>query len=91
MTAIKILEHALTLAHARLNESHQFEVFVSIVAQLEYLLSVVKDEDRNISRVKYIIVGHFAVREFAESDPEFADALHAAQAIAYKIAKGIKF
>ncbi|TWB75147.1 hypothetical protein FBZ87_104247 [Nitrospirillum amazonense] len=35
-------------------------------------------------------MGHYAVREFAESDPELAAALMAAQAIATRMGKGLK-
>ncbi|WP_143133532.1 immunity protein Tsi6 family protein [Pseudoduganella namucuonensis] len=90
MAAIEEIENALTLARVRLDEAPDFELFVSTVAQLEYLLSVVKGDERDRSRLKDIIVGHFAVREFEENDPEFAQALNAAQFIASKAARGLK-
>ena len=90
MTAIETVERALALAHDRLNVAPGFELFVSTVAQLEYLLSVLRGDEKDRSRLKNIIVGHFAVREFQESDPELAEVLNAAQAIAFKAAKGLK-
>jgi hypothetical protein len=90
MTATEVIEKALTLARARLDDAPGFQLFVSTVAQLEYLLSVVNGAEKDRSRLKDIIVGHFAVREFEESDPEFAKALNAAQFIASQAAKGLK-
>ncbi|MFC5459277.1 immunity protein Tsi6 family protein [Massilia niabensis] len=52
-------------------------------------MSVMRGDEKNRSRLKSIIVGHFAVREFAESDPELADALYAAQKIASQATKGL--
>ncbi|TWB24789.1 hypothetical protein FBZ89_101415 [Nitrospirillum amazonense] len=89
MTAIETVEYALNLARQRLSEMPAFEIFASAVAQLEYLLSVLQgNPDR--TRLKNIIVGHYGAREFAESDPEFAQALMSAQNIATKISKGLK-
>lgn len=90
MTAIEIVEKALTLAQVRLSEAPGFQIFSSTVAQLEYLLSVLRGVQKDRSRLKDIIVGHFAVREFEESDPELAEVLKAAQYIASQAAKGLK-
>lgn len=90
MTALKTVERALVLAHARLREAPAFEIFSSTVAQLEYLLSVLRGDEKDRSRLRNIIVGHFAVREFEKSDPDLAEALNAAQAIAFKAARGLK-
>ena len=90
MTAIETIEKAATLARIRLNQAPDYELFVSIVAQLDYLLSVLTGAEKDRSRVKEIIVGHYAVREFAESDPEFAEVLKVAQFIASQTAKGLK-
>lgn len=90
MTAVETVENALVLANIRLRAAPGFEIFSSAVAQLEYLLSVLRGNEKDRSRLKNIIVGHFAVREFEESDPDLAEALNAAQAIAFKAAKGLK-
>ena len=89
-TAIETVENALALARARLSTAPTFEIFASTVTQLEYLLSVLQGDEPDRSRLKTIIVGHFAVREFEESDPELAELLIAAQGIASKMAKGLK-
>ncbi|MBV6320918.1 immunity protein Tsi6 family protein [Duganella violaceipulchra] len=90
MSAIETVTKALELARARLNTAPNFEIFSSAVTQLEYVLAVLNGNERDKSRLKNIIVGHFAVREFEESDPEFAEALMTVQALAAKMAKGLK-
>ena len=90
MTTIETVENALALVRAHLQVAPTFEIYTSSLAQLEYLLSVLQDKEQDRSRLKNIIVGHFAVREFEESDPELAEALIAVQAIASKAAKGLK-
>jgi hypothetical protein len=90
MNSIETVEKALVLAYARSSEAPGFQIFASIVTQLEYLSSVLRGDEKDRSRLKDIIVGHFAVREFGESDPELAEALNAAQNIAFKAAKGLK-
>ena len=90
MRSVEIVEKAVALANARLAAAPSFQVFSSTVAQMEYLLSVLRGVESDRSRLKNIIVGHLAVREFAESDPELAEALHAAQNIASQAAKELK-
>lgn len=90
MTPIEQILNALMLAHTRLREAPEFELYLSTIAQLEYLLSVLKGDEKDRSRLKDIVVGHFAVREFAESDPEFSQVLRAAQFIASNASKGLK-
>lgn len=90
MSAMETVENALALAYARRGEVPEFEIYASIVAQLEYLLSALQGKESERSRSKKIIVGHFAVREFAETDPELADALIASQYIAHKFSQGLK-
>lgn len=90
MTSEQVVEEALTIARNRLNTAPQFNIFSSIVSQLEYLQAVLDGNEHDRSKLKNIIVGHYAVREFEENDPELAAALKAAQAIAFKMAKGLK-
>jgi hypothetical protein len=90
MTAIETVETALALANVRLNQAPEFEIFASTVAQLEYLLLVLRGDEKDRTRLKNIIVGHFAVRECEESDPELAEVLKSAQNIAFKVGKGLK-
>jgi predicted transcriptional regulator len=90
MTAIETVNTALSLARDRLNDAPTFQLFASIVTQLEYVLNVLSGKESDKSQMKKIIVGHYAVREFEESDPELANALIAVQSIASKISKGLK-
>lgn len=90
MTPIEYVNNALLLARERYNAAPAFEIFASIIAQLEYMERVLSGVEKDKSRMKKIILGHYAVREFEESDPEFAKALIQVQAIASKMAKGLK-
>lgn len=67
-----------------------FDLYASIVNQLEYILKVLKGEEKNKDMLKNIIVGTYAVREFEQSDLELAELLIKVQAIALKMVKDIK-
>lgn len=90
MDALETVNGALDIARARLAEVPSFSLYSSIVAQLEYLAAVVGGVEKDRSRLKEIVIGHYGAREFEESDPEFARALKDAQLIASKMAKGLK-
>jgi len=90
MTPIEIVDKALVIANNRLASAPGFQMFDSIVVQLKYLRAVLTGEEKDRGRLQKIIVGHYAVREFAESDAELSAALTAAQNIASKMAKGLK-
>jgi hypothetical protein len=91
VNAQETVEAAITLAKARYAEVPSFGIYASIVLQLEYLSSALSG-DIPIDRTKLgtIIIGHYGVREFKETDPEFATALIEAQLIASKMARGLK-
>jgi len=90
VTAIDVVNKALRLAKERELAAPSFEIYSSVVAQLEYMARVLSGDETNRDLMKKIIIGHYAVREFEESDPELAEALMAAQSIASKMAKGLK-
>ena len=90
MNSIEKVQSALEMVRARSIAAPGFQLFSSAVVQREYLLSVLQGTERDRSRLKNIVVGHFAVREFKESDPELADVLCAVQTIASNVAKGLK-
>jgi Tsi6 len=90
MNATETVNNALFLVRDRLNSAPTFELFDSIVNQLEYMAKVLSGDEEDKSKMRKVIIGHYAVREFEENDPELANALMAAQAIASKIAKGLK-
>lgn len=90
MTAQETIKKALKLARERLKVAPNFDIYQSIVSQLEYLEALVDGTETDRSKLNKIIVGHYGVREFEESDPEFADTLTDVQAIASKMARGLK-
>ena len=74
--ALLVLERALTMCQAKLAASSpQATVLVSTEKQLEYLISIVKGESTDRSRLKDIILGIYAVREFENDDPAFSNIL----------------
>jgi hypothetical protein len=54
------------------------------------MTKVLSGEDSDRSKMKNIIVGHYAARELEGSDPDLAEALYSVQAIASKMARGLK-
>ncbi|WP_410174549.1 immunity protein Tsi6 family protein [Pandoraea sputorum] len=68
-----------------------FGIYASCVAQLEYLLAVVSQRTpMDHPKLRTIMVGHYGMREFEESDPDFSEALKNAQLIASNMADGLK-
>ena len=65
-------------------------MYSSIVTQLEYIRRVLNKDEHDTTLLKKIIVGFYAVREFYESDPEFAQLLIQVHAITDRLAKGVK-
>jgi hypothetical protein len=90
MDALATINVAMKLAKNRLAEVPSFAAYSSIVAQLEYLAAVLNGTEKDRSKLKDVMVGHYGAREFEESDPELACALKDAQFIASKMAKGLK-
>jgi len=91
MSARDVVEGALILARSRLSETPGYPLYVSCVAQLEYLLAIVSGNiatDR--TKLRTLTIGHYAVREFEETDEELARALKDAYLIASKLADGLK-
>lgn len=85
MTPIEIVKKGISLTEKRLNEIPDFDIYQSVIRQLHYLLSIVDGSELDRSKLDKIIVGHFAVREFEESDPELAEILKKCQNIAFKL------
>lgn len=91
MNAIDVVQGALALARNRLGEAPNYPIYASCVAQLEYLLSALEGStaiDR--PKLRTFTIGHYAVREFEESDEELSRALKDAHLIASKLAEGLK-
>ncbi|WP_096086542.1 immunity protein Tsi6 family protein [Agaribacterium haliotis] len=86
--SIETIKKGLLLTEARVEKMPDFDIYQSILRQLSYLLSVVDGSNPDNSNLGKIIVGHFAVREFEESDPELASILKKCQNIAFKLDMG---
>lgn len=90
MNSLETVNSALEIARERLSAAPTVEMLRSIVTQLEYMTKVLSGEDSDRSKMKNVIVGHYAARELEGSDPDLAEALYRVQAIASKMAKGLK-
>ena len=90
MDSAKLVDKALEMAEERRKLAPSFHLFGSIVAQLQYLRDVLAKVELDRSKLKDIIVGHYAVREFEETDPEFSEVLKKAQYVASTAARGLK-
>jgi hypothetical protein len=88
---IDTVQAALSLARIRCAEMPTFNLYASCVAQLEYLLATLtKETPLDRAKLRTIIVGHYGVREFEETDPEFSRALVDAQWIATQMGEGLR-
>lgn len=91
MDAKIVVNEALDLARKRLNEIPSFQIYTSCIAQLDYLLSVLNgDSPIDRPKLRTIMIGHYGLREFEETDPHFSKLLKDAQLIASKMADGLK-
>jgi hypothetical protein len=87
---VYFVDEALRLCLERKQVYPTVGLFDSIEKQLAYLKAVLSSEETDRSRLSQIIVGVYAVREFDDSDPEFAKALKKAHYIADRMARGLK-
>ena len=85
-----VVSDALELARQRLQSAPNYEIFISIVRQLEALQQIVSEKPRDLKMLRSINVGHYGVREFAESDPAFSEKLVNAQWIASQLGQGLR-
>jgi hypothetical protein len=90
MSALEVIQDALRLARIRQTEVPSFPLYAPIVAQLEYLESVLTGGESDKQRLREIMIGHYGAREFEESDPEFSHALKDAQLVASRLQRGMK-
>lgn len=86
----KIFKRAKELVQKRLGAAPDFTIFQSIDAQLDYIIGLLDGNISDRSQLKNVNVGLYAIREFEESDPEFAKELKKIQYIADKMRKGLK-
>lgn len=73
---IKILQRALAECQSRLKSDPKFQPLLSIEAQLQYLIGIMEGRETDFSRLKEIIVGVYAAREFETRDMDFANLLY---------------
>ena len=91
MDATIVVRAGLELVKSRQTSCPTFDLYASCASQLEYLLAVLDGQlPRDLPKLRTIVIGHYGVREFMESDPELAQALIDAQSIASTMAKGLK-
>lgn len=86
-----IVAKALRLVQLRHKEMPTVDAYVSCIRQLEFLLATLRGEtpmDR--PKLRTIKVGHYAMHEFEETDPELARKLKDAQHIASQMGDGLK-
>lgn len=76
------LDTALAMTQERIDKAPDADPFPVILAQLGYLRAVVTGEESDLSRLEDIAVGRYGTSEFATNDPEYAQILVRAQAIA---------
>lgn len=81
----ELLNQAISIVNKRLSILPDFEIYQSSLKQLEYILSIVQGVEKDKSLLDKIIIGHFAVREFEETDPELSKILKKCQSIALKL------
>ncbi|ABC30501.1 conserved hypothetical protein [Hahella chejuensis KCTC 2396] len=85
MNKKETLCEAIAINEERLKLTPDFEIYHSIARQLNYLLAIVDGKEKDESKLDKIILGHFAVREFEESDPELSQILKKCQNIAFDL------
>ena len=90
MNTINIINEAIKISKARIKAAPNFPIFQSIDAQLDYMDKLINGKIIDKSKLHQINVGLYAVKEFEESDPEFANILKKVQYIADRMAKGLK-
>ncbi|NIF20211.1 immunity protein Tsi6 family protein [Candidatus Pantoea multigeneris] len=96
-TAVDYVERALRLAQKRaammktITGGAALEpMYDSIVNQLIFLSALLSGQENDKSKIHTMTIGIYAAKEFAETDPIFADRLFSASFIADQIGRGLK-
>lgn len=90
LAVINRLREACLAANSRRLASPGYAVLESACKQADYVYAVASGIETDKSRLREIIVGVYAIREFDDSDPELATALKDVQFVADRMAKGLK-
>lgn len=88
MTPIATIEKALADSIKLSAEYPNFQPLESVMVQLQYLKGVLDGDVEDRSRLKEIIIGIYAAREFEERDMEFANTLYDVEMIVDELKAG---
>lgn len=88
MTAIDTINKALAHSVKLSVDYPNFQPLESVKAQLEYLKSILNGDVDDRSRLKEIILGIYAAREFEVRDMEFANNLYDVELIVDQLKAG---
>lgn len=88
MTPIATIDKALADSIKLLAEYPNFQPLESVIAQLQYLKGILNGEVEDRSRLKEIIIGIYAAREFEERDMDFANTLYDVEIIVDELKAG---
>lgn len=79
MNATDLFRSALVETEERLKIFPNFQLLISIKNQLIYLIKLMDGAETDRAMLSTIIIGHYAVREFEDSDPSYAGLLQKCQ------------
>ena len=83
----EILKSTLLECEKKLLEMPNFQQLHSIKAQINYLIDLIENRTSDRSRLKEIIIGVYAAREFETRDMEFANRLYQVEDLVAQIKK----
>lgn len=83
MSEVEILETAVKMTNDRIEKIPEYGLYSNVKNQLTYLLDFLGKENDGGDLGK-INLGHIAVHEFEETDPEYSKFLKRSQNIAFK-------
>jgi hypothetical protein len=90
MTALDFIDKAIALSQDRYRNTPGFEVYRSVLNQLEFIKAILEGRETDKARLHDLTLGAIAAKEFEEADPELSDALMDAYYIADQMARGLK-
>jgi hypothetical protein len=85
----QVLRTALAECERKLQQSPDFQPLLSIEEQIRYLIDVAETRTQDRSRLKDIIVGVYAAREFEDRDMAFANLLYQVEDVVDMLKKDI--
>lgn len=90
MTPVDFIDKAIVATQDRYRKMPGFEVYVSVLNQLNYIKAVLEGREKDKSKLHQLTLGSIAVKEFEESDPDLSRALMDAFYIASQLGRGLK-